>query len=61
MKYLSRGKLRTILKWAKFCETSENYKWSKWDANLYRDVERERKADLKEYYENNKHKYVKSS
>ena len=61
MRFLTKGKLRTILKWAKFCETSENYKWSKWDTNLAKDVEKEREVEIKKYYENNKHKYAKTS
>lgn len=50
MKYLSRGKLTTILKWGNFCNKSDNYLWSKSDANLFLDVIRERDDMIHEHY-----------
>lgn len=60
MKFLTRGKLTTILKWAYHCMKSSNYVWTKWDANLFQDVIRERRAVNNEYYINNRHKYVEA-
>ena len=58
MKYLTRTKLTTILKWAHFCIHSNDYFWNQSDKNLYLDVIRERDNLIHEDYIKRKNKKI---
>lgn len=51
MKYLSKRKLESILRWADWCRQDNAHHWGKADDNLYQDVEKEIKNLSKEYYQ----------
>ncbi len=62
MKYLTTRKLTSILKWGAYCSKSENYKYTKYDANLFADIIAEIKdIGHQRYLETKNKKYVKTN